>query len=48
MKLYYVARACNLHLICGPFRTEEQAEKARQNYDGTIWGNCVIVSRVKK
>ena len=45
MKLYYVARARDLYLICGPFLTEEQAEKALENYNGSLWGDCIIVSR---
>lgn len=47
MKLYYVARARDLYLICGPFLMKAQAEKALENYNGSIWGNCIIVSREK-
>lgn len=47
MKLYYIARACNLYLICGPFLTEAQAKKALENYNGSLWGDCIIVSREK-
>ena len=47
MKVFYVSKK-NGRLVCGPFRKQEDAERAAQNYSGGIYGECHVVWREAK